>query len=42
MNVIFRTDEQALLNKFLEDHALFLGPDPEIMRNHDISPRSAG
>ena len=40
MNVNISKDEQALLNKFLEDHALFLGPDPEIMRNHSISPRS--
>jgi N-methylhydantoinase B/oxoprolinase/acetone carboxylase alpha subunit len=32
--------EQALLDKFLADHRLFLGPDPEIMRNHSIGPRS--
>jgi acetone carboxylase, alpha subunit len=33
-------DEQALLDKFLTDHQLFLGPDPEIMRDHRVSPRS--
>ncbi len=33
--------EQALLDKFLADNTLFLGPDPEIMRNHCITPRSA-
>lgn len=33
--------EQALLDKFLADNRLFLGPDPQIMRNHGISPRSA-
>jgi N-methylhydantoinase B/oxoprolinase/acetone carboxylase alpha subunit len=33
--------DQALLDKFLADNTLFLGPDPEIMRNHKITPRSA-
>ena len=33
--------EQALMDKFLADNMLFLGPDPEIMRNHSISQRSA-
>lgn len=33
-------DEQALLDKFLTDHRLFLGPDPEIMRDHRVNPRS--
>ena len=33
--------ERELLDKFLADHRLFLGPDPEIMRNHAVSPRSA-
>ncbi len=32
--------ERALLDKFLADHRLFLAPDPEIMRNHSIGPRS--
>lgn len=35
------SDEQALRDKFLADHRLFLGPDPEIMRNHSVGPRSA-
>jgi len=34
-------NDKALLDKFLADNTLFLGPDPEIMRNHSISPRSA-
>jgi acetone carboxylase, alpha subunit len=34
-------EEQALLEKFLTDHQLFLGPDPAIMRDHRITPRSA-
>jgi acetone carboxylase, alpha subunit len=34
--------EQTLREKFLTDHRLFLGPDPEIMRNHSVGPRSAG
>src|SRR5467141_2108944 len=33
-------DEQSLLDKFLTDHRLFLGPDPEIMRAHQVNPRS--
>ncbi len=33
-------EEQALLDKFLADNTLFLGPDPEIMRNHTVTPRS--
>lgn len=32
--------EDALREKFLADNRLFLGPDPEIMRNHGLSPRS--
>lgn len=34
-------EDQALLDKFLADNTLFLGPDPEIMRNHSITQRSA-
>jgi N-methylhydantoinase B/oxoprolinase/acetone carboxylase alpha subunit len=34
-------DDKALLDKFLADNRLFLGPDPEIMRNHSVQPRSA-
>jgi N-methylhydantoinase B/oxoprolinase/acetone carboxylase alpha subunit len=35
-----KASEQALLDKFLADNQLFLGPDPEIMRNHSITARS--
>jgi acetone carboxylase alpha subunit len=34
-------EDQAVLDKFLADHKLFLGPDPEIMRNHSIAARTA-
>ena len=34
-------EEIALIKKFLNDTTLFLGPDPEIMQNHDLMPRSA-
>lgn len=34
-------EDQGLLDKFLADNQLFLGPDPEIMRNHSVQPRSA-
>lgn len=34
-------DEKALLDQFLTDHRLFLGPDPEIMRDHRVNPRSS-
>ncbi|SEQ20623.1 N-methylhydantoinase B/oxoprolinase/acetone carboxylase, alpha subunit [Solimonas aquatica] len=34
-------EEQVLIDKFLADNKLFLGPDPEIMRNHSIQPRSS-
>jgi N-methylhydantoinase B/oxoprolinase/acetone carboxylase alpha subunit len=33
-------EEQALLDRFLADNRLFLGPDPEIMRDHRVGPRS--
>ena len=32
--------DKALRDKFIADNMLFLGPDPEIMRNHGITPRS--
>lgn len=35
------TEDVALIQKFLNDTTLFLGPDPEIMQNHDLMPRSA-
>ena len=34
-------EEQAVLDRFLADNRLFLGPDPEIMRNHTLEPRTA-
>jgi acetone carboxylase alpha subunit len=34
------TSERELLDKFLADNRLFLGPDPEIMRDRTVSPRS--
>lgn len=34
-------DEKALVEKFLGDTVLFLGPDPEIMNNHGLAPESA-
>ena len=34
-------EEITLIKKFLDDTTLFLGPDPEIMQNHDIMPRTA-
>lgn len=34
-------EEVELIKKFLSDTTLFLGPDPEIMRNHDLMPRTA-
>lgn len=33
--------EEALLRQFVDDHKLFYGPDPEIVRNHGLMPRSA-
>ncbi|MDB6087895.1 MAG: acetone carboxylase subunit alpha [Gammaproteobacteria bacterium] len=40
MNQETLPDEQALLDRFLADNRLFLGPDPEIMRDHRVGPRS--
>jgi N-methylhydantoinase B/oxoprolinase/acetone carboxylase alpha subunit len=34
-------EDKVLLSKFLKDNQLFYGPDPEIMGDHDIGPRSA-
>lgn len=33
-------EEMNLIKKFLDDTTLFLGPDPEIMQNHDLMPRT--
>jgi N-methylhydantoinase B/oxoprolinase/acetone carboxylase alpha subunit len=35
------SEEQRLLDEFLNENRLFYGPDPEIMRNHGLAPRSA-
>jgi len=34
-------EDQELIEKFLKETTLFLGPDPEIMRHHNIEPRTA-
>jgi len=33
--------EKNVVDQFLADNVLFLGPDPEIMNTHDLSPRTA-
>ncbi|WP_018990693.1 hydantoinase B/oxoprolinase family protein [Aromatoleum toluclasticum] len=33
--------EKKLMQEFLEEHQLFFGPDPEIMQNHRLEPRTA-
>ena len=33
--------EKAVIDQFLADNVLFLGPDPEIMEAHDLAPRTA-
>ena len=35
------SDEAALLDKFLAEQNLFLGPDPDIMSDHSFGKRSA-
>ena len=30
--------EKSVIEKFLEDNVLFLGPDPEIMESHKMAP----
>ena len=32
--------EKSVIEKFLEDNVLFLGPDPEIMKDHSVTPTS--
>ncbi|MBI4518860.1 MAG: hydantoinase B/oxoprolinase family protein [Deltaproteobacteria bacterium] len=34
-------EEQQLLRAFIDTHKLFYGPDPEIMREHRLAPRTA-
>jgi acetone carboxylase alpha subunit len=33
--------EKSILQRFLDENVLFLGPDPEIMSNHKLAPESA-
>lgn len=40
MNEVITPEEKALRDKFLADNTLFLGPDPDIMRFHGVTPRS--
>ncbi len=35
------SEEQRLLDEFLNENRLFYAPDPDIMRNHKLAPRSA-
>lgn len=37
----YTEQEKAIVDQFLADNVLFLGPDPEIMNDHDIAPRTA-
>jgi acetone carboxylase, alpha subunit len=37
----FSPDEQSRVDKFLAETTLFLGPDPDIMRDHKSAPRTA-
>ena len=34
-------EEQSLLDQFVNDNTLFYGPDPDIVRNHGLMPRTA-
>jgi N-methylhydantoinase B/oxoprolinase/acetone carboxylase alpha subunit len=40
MNRPHTDQEKSLIEKFLEENILFLGPDPEIMNNHKLSPET--
>ena len=33
-------EQQELLNRFVQDNKMFYAPDPAIMENHRIEPRS--
>ena len=33
-------DDQELVDRFLSKNRAFLGPDPEIQRNHHVAARS--
>ena len=34
-------DDEALLEQFINDNQLFYGPDPDIVRNHTLMPRTS-
>jgi acetone carboxylase alpha subunit len=38
INAEIAVEDQELIAKFLKETTLFLGPDPDIMRHHDIMP----
>ena len=33
-------EEKKVLEKFVDDNQLFYGPDPQIVRNHELMPRT--
>jgi acetone carboxylase alpha subunit len=41
MNQSDIADDKSLVEKFLEENVLFLGPDPEIMSNHHLAPETS-
>ena len=34
------SDDQAVLDQFVSENKLFYGPDPEIMNDHSLAPRT--
>ncbi len=40
-DAVLSDEERRLLDEFLNENRLFYGPDPDIMRNHRLAPRSA-
>jgi acetone carboxylase, alpha subunit len=40
-DVKLSAEDKVLLDQFLAENRMFLGPDPEIMRNHTLTQRSA-
>ena len=41
MNEVKAPSERSLIEQFLDDNVLFLGPDPEIMADHSVSTPTA-
>lgn len=41
MNKIVDVREKSIIERFLEENVLFLGPDPEIMNNHKLARQTA-